>query len=132
MVLLDDPPASSAEKHVETVLEEGARLRARLPVYLAQRRALLDEHCPLILPLLDLVHGYDKPTTTEEIWATGLGAAPVFIPIDDAGNEIEMAVTESAVTATIISPPSPIPLSCLARVCLGLQSVWTRISLFFE
>lgn len=135
MVLKGAPPArllaEMAREHAQTV-EHGARLMAKLPAYLARRHALLDAHCPLIAPLLALVHGYVTPTTTEEIWATGLGAAPVFIPIDDAGNEIEMAVTESAVTATIISPPSPIPLSCLARVCLGLQSVWTRISLFFE
>jgi hypothetical protein len=78
MVLLEDPPASMiatlSSEHAR-VLEEGARLRARLPAYLAQRRALLEEHCSLISPLLALVCGYDpEPTTTEEIWATGLGA----------------------------------------------------------
>jgi hypothetical protein len=56
------------------VVEEGAWLRAALPAYLARRRALLDDHCPLIAPLLALVRGYDpEPTTTE---ATGLGVAP--------------------------------------------------------
>jgi hypothetical protein len=51
------------------VVKEGARLRA----YLARRRALLDAHCPLLAPLLALVHGYDvEPTTTEELWATML------------------------------------------------------------
>jgi hypothetical protein len=56
---------------------EGARLKAALPAYLAQRRALLDPHCPLIAPLRDLVRGYDpERTTTEVLWATGLGAAP--------------------------------------------------------
>jgi ankyrin repeat protein len=57
------------------VVQEGARLRVRLPAYLAQRRALLDAHCPLIAPLQDLVHGYEMPTATDELWATGLGAA---------------------------------------------------------
>jgi hypothetical protein len=62
------------------VEDEGARLRARLPAYLERRRAILgpilDENCPLIAPLQDLVHGYDEPTTADELWATGLGAAP--------------------------------------------------------
>jgi hypothetical protein len=59
------------------VVEERARLRAALPAYLVQRWALLGAHCPLIPPLLALVRGYDpEPTTTEELWATGLGVAP--------------------------------------------------------
>jgi hypothetical protein len=37
----------------------------------------LDAHCPLITPLLALVSGYEMPTTTDELWATGLGAAPL-------------------------------------------------------
>jgi hypothetical protein len=57
------------------VVEEGARLRAALPAYLAQRRALLDVHCPLLPPLRTMVYGYEEPTTTDEVWATGLGAA---------------------------------------------------------
>jgi hypothetical protein len=64
-------PSFSAE-HVH-VIHEGTRIRARLPAYLAQRRALLDEHSPLIPPLQALVCGYEEPTTTEELWATGLG-----------------------------------------------------------
>jgi hypothetical protein len=32
----------------------------------------LDAHCPLLAPLRDLVHGYEEPTTTDELWATGL------------------------------------------------------------
>jgi hypothetical protein len=59
------------------VVEEGARLKAALPAYLVRRRALLDAHCPLIAPLLAIGRGYDpEPTITEELWATGLGAAP--------------------------------------------------------
>jgi hypothetical protein len=80
MVLKGAPSAAVAAllhpEHAQ-VVEEGARLRAALPAYLAQRRTLLDAHCPLIAPLRDLVRGYDpEPTTTEELWATGLGAAP--------------------------------------------------------
>jgi hypothetical protein len=56
------------------VAEEGARLRAGLLAYLARRRALLAEHTSLIAPLRALVSGYEEPTTTEELWATGLGA----------------------------------------------------------
>jgi hypothetical protein len=78
MVLKGDPPANVVSQlrpeHVR-VVEEGARLRAALPANLEQRRALLDAHCPLIPPLLALVRDYDpKPTTTEELWSTGLGA----------------------------------------------------------
>jgi hypothetical protein len=80
MVLKGAPPAEfEAQLRPEhaRVVEEGTRLRAALPAYLTQRRALLDAHCPLIAPLRDLVHSYDPaPTTTEELWATGLGAAP--------------------------------------------------------
>jgi hypothetical protein len=78
MVLRDAPPAELiarlSPEHAR-VVQEGAWLRARLPAYLAQRRALLDAHCPLIAPLQDLVHGYEMPTATDELWATGLGAA---------------------------------------------------------
>jgi hypothetical protein len=80
MVLRSAPPvelAADLSPHYARVCEEGARLRAALPAYLARRRALLNAHCPLIAPLLALVRGYDpEPTTTEELWATGLGAAP--------------------------------------------------------
>jgi hypothetical protein len=80
MVLRTSPPTKFVARlrpdHAR-VVEEGARLRAALPVYLVQRRTLLDAHCPLIPPLLALVRGYDpEPTTTEELWATGLGVAP--------------------------------------------------------
>jgi hypothetical protein len=80
MVLRSAPPADLASQlrpeHAR-VVEEGARLRAALPAYLAQRQALLDAHCPLIAPLRALIREYDpEPTTTEELWATGLDAAP--------------------------------------------------------
>jgi hypothetical protein len=54
---------------LQQIVKEGARMRAWLPAYLAQRRALLIAHCPLIAPLTALVNGYDEPTTTAEIWA---------------------------------------------------------------
>jgi hypothetical protein len=78
MVLHGGPPESLTAElapPLQQIVQDGARLRARLPAYLARRRALLDAHCPLLLPpLRDLVHGYEVPTTTDELWATGLGA----------------------------------------------------------
>jgi hypothetical protein len=73
------PPALEAllSPELVRVVQEGARLRARLPAYLVRRRALLDVHCPVLLPpLRALVHGYMELTTTEELWATGLGVEP--------------------------------------------------------
>jgi hypothetical protein len=73
------PPALVALLSPEPgrVVQEGARLRARLPAYLERRRALLDAHCPVLLPTLRaVVHGYMELTITEELWATGLGTAP--------------------------------------------------------
>jgi hypothetical protein len=73
MVLRCAPPAELialfSPEHVR-VVEDGARLQACL----ARRRALLDAHCPLIPPLLALVHGYEEPTTTDELWAQGCKA----------------------------------------------------------
>jgi hypothetical protein len=78
IVLRGAPPAEITARlspvHAQ-VVADGARLRAQLPTYLAQRRALLDAHCPLIPPLRMLVYGYEEPTTTDELWATGLGVA---------------------------------------------------------
>jgi hypothetical protein len=79
MVLRNAPPADlvirTAVQHLRLV-KDGARLRARLPAYLARRRALLAEHTSLIAPLRALVSSYEEPTTTEELWATGLGTLP--------------------------------------------------------
>jgi hypothetical protein len=86
MVLRGDPPRKKkvvrkgllllSPENVR-VVQEGARLRARLPAYLVRQRALLDAHCSMLLPpLRALVHSYMELTTTEELWATGLGAAP--------------------------------------------------------
>jgi hypothetical protein len=76
IVLRSDPSELFAEvlaPQLQQIVQDGARLRARLPAYLTQRRALIDVHCPLPSPLRDLVHGYEEPTTTDELWATGLG-----------------------------------------------------------
>jgi hypothetical protein len=79
MVLKCAPPANFMillKPEHRRVVEDGARILAAVPAYLARWRALLDPHCPLIAPLRDLVRSYDPgPTTTEELWATGLGAA---------------------------------------------------------
>jgi hypothetical protein len=80
LVLRGDPPRALVallSPEPASVVQEGARLQARLPAYLMRRRALLDAHCPLLLPpLRALVHTYMELTTTEELWGTGLGAAP--------------------------------------------------------
>jgi hypothetical protein len=76
MVLHGGPPASLTNDlapPLQRIVQDGARLRARLPAYLTQRHALIDAHCPLLPPLRDIVHGYEEPTTTDELWATGLG-----------------------------------------------------------
>jgi hypothetical protein len=78
MVLKGDPPAGLTARLLPEharVVHGGGRLRARLPAYLARRQALLYEHYVLIARLLALVHGYGMLTTTDELWATGVGAA---------------------------------------------------------
>jgi hypothetical protein len=76
MVVRGAPPADLVAqlryKDHAKVVAEGARLRTAITPYLVRRRALLDDHCPLIGPLLALVRDYDpEPTTTDELWATG-------------------------------------------------------------
>jgi hypothetical protein len=85
MVLRGAPPRALVARLAPSgnlrrvVLQEGARLRARLPAYLAHRRAYLDSRCPRIsaLPgvLRALIYTFEGPATTEELWATGLGTA---------------------------------------------------------
>jgi hypothetical protein len=83
MVLRVGPPrelVALLSPEAAHVVREGARLRARLPSYLVRRQALLDAYCPLLLPpLCALVHGYMELTTTEELWATGLGQAKLVL-----------------------------------------------------
>jgi hypothetical protein len=80
MVLRSAPPLTLVallSLEPTCVVQEGARLLARLPAYLVRRRALLDAHCSVLLPPLQaLVHSYMELTTTEELWATGLGTVP--------------------------------------------------------
>jgi hypothetical protein len=83
MLLRGGPPAEMKgrflpEGEATHLVEEGERLRALLPAYLMQRRALLDTHCPLIAPLRDIIHDYEVPTTAEELWATGVGVVTVY------------------------------------------------------
>jgi hypothetical protein len=78
MVLHGGPPESLTTELAppfQQIVHDGVRLRARLPAYLAQRRALVDAHCPLPPPLQALVNSYEVPTTTDELWAMGIGAA---------------------------------------------------------
>jgi hypothetical protein len=83
LVLRDAPPPALVallSPEPARVVQEGARLLARLPAYLAHRRAYMDLSCPRIslLPgvLQALIHGFEGHATTEELWATGLGQAP--------------------------------------------------------
>jgi hypothetical protein len=79
MLLRGDAPCGiacwSPSRNWKLMIREGVRLRERLPAYILQRRALLDAHCPLIAPLRALVSEDGVPTTTAELWATGLGIA---------------------------------------------------------
>jgi hypothetical protein len=52
MVLHDSPPGIACERSwlapsFQQIVRDGVQLRASLPAYLMQRRALLDAHCPL-------------------------------------------------------------------------------------
>jgi hypothetical protein len=83
LVLRDAPPPTLValmSPESARVVQEGARLRARLPAYLTHRRAYLDLRCPRIslLPgeLRAVIHGFEGPATNEELWPTGLGTAP--------------------------------------------------------
>ena len=74
MVLLGDaPPDFTAKLSAEhkRLVEEGQQLRARLPSYLEQQRALLLVHCPLPAVLQPLVVTYAEPTR-EDMWDTRL------------------------------------------------------------
>jgi hypothetical protein len=76
MVLHGGPPESFVEDlapPLEQIVQDGARLRAKLPAYLTRRRALIKSNCPLLPSLQDLVHSYEEPTTTDDLWATKLG-----------------------------------------------------------
>jgi hypothetical protein len=78
LVLADAPPpglVAQLSPEPARVVQEGARL----PAYLAHRRAYLGLRCPriLLLPVLRaLIYTFEGAATTEELWATGLGQAP--------------------------------------------------------
>jgi hypothetical protein len=78
VIVLQSAPPTDLVLHMypqhSRVAEKGARLRAGLPAYLARRLALLAKHTSLIAPLRALVSGYEEPTTTRDLWATGLRA----------------------------------------------------------
>jgi hypothetical protein len=83
MLLRGDPPLAVVallSPEDTDIVQEGARLRAQLPAYLAHRRAYLDLRCPRVslLPgvLRALIYTCEELATTEELWATGLGEAP--------------------------------------------------------
>jgi hypothetical protein len=77
MVLQSSPPLTlkvQLAPYYLSIVRKGAWLRAVLPAYLAWRQAHLEEHCFLIAPLRAIEAGYEEPTTTEELWATEVGA----------------------------------------------------------
>jgi hypothetical protein len=49
----------------------GRQLRAQLPAYLEQQRALAIAHCPLPAVLQPIVYGLAAPTP-EDMWTKGL------------------------------------------------------------
>jgi hypothetical protein len=74
MVLLTDAPPDFVAKlspmHAE-LATRGRQLRAQLPSYLEQQRALVVAHCPLPAALQPLVYGLAVPTP-EDMWTEGL------------------------------------------------------------
>jgi hypothetical protein len=99
IVLHGGPPKSllvNLAPPLQRIIQDGARLQARLPAYLRQRRALLDAYCPLLPPLQALVHGYGEPTTTDELWATGLGA-PTSCKVSSNNKRIGMGMERDSI-----------------------------------
>jgi hypothetical protein len=74
-LLLDGPPATfitRLTREHQLLVTEGNRIRAALPCFQEQRRALVHQHCPLIHPLVELVLRLSEPDNAE-IWAAGIG-----------------------------------------------------------
>ena len=70
-LLLDGPPTDFTARlppEHQLLVAVGDRIRAALPQYLERRRALVEAHCPLLSPLLELVLLLSEPDT-EDIWA---------------------------------------------------------------
>jgi hypothetical protein len=82
LVMKDIPCPGYTREILQGMHAQVAQEWARLQACLAQRRALLNEHCPLIAPLLALIYGYDEPTTSEELWATGVGDEYLILPAE--------------------------------------------------
>jgi hypothetical protein len=73
MVLLDDaPPSFTAvlSTTLQEVAAKGKQLRAHLPAYIEQQRALLSANCPLPVVLQPLLAAYTAPTP-EDMWTDG-------------------------------------------------------------
>jgi hypothetical protein len=74
MVLIADAPpdfvAQLSPAHAE-LATRGQQLRAQLPSYLEQQRALVVAHCPLPAALQPIVFGLAAPTP-EDMWTDGL------------------------------------------------------------
>jgi hypothetical protein len=73
IMLKDTPPDFKAKlkpRHAE-IVTQGQELRAQLPSYLAEQRALVVAHCPLLAVLQPLVAAYAEPTP-EDMWTDGL------------------------------------------------------------
>jgi hypothetical protein len=79
MVLHGGPPESLTAElapPLQRIVQDGARLRARLPGIprSAMGTSELALLARLLPPLMAIVHGYEGPTTTDEIWATARGS----------------------------------------------------------
>jgi hypothetical protein len=105
---------------LQRIMQDGARLRTRLLAYIAQRRAILDAHCSLLPPLRDLVHGYEEPTTTDELWAMGLGDLPALCLLLPAPSVCPGPVP--LVVSALLPPALPLLLSPLPSLCSPTQS----------
>jgi hypothetical protein len=76
MVMLEVAPASFiaspwlSPQHKE-ICTRGRQLRAQLPSYLEQQRAVVVTHCPLPVVLQSIVVAY-AATTPEDMWTDGL------------------------------------------------------------
>ena len=56
----------------QLLVTEGNRIRAALPRFQEQRRALVHQHCPIINPLVELVLHLSEPDNAD-MWTAGIG-----------------------------------------------------------
>ena len=74
-LLLNGPPATFINHLLpehQLLVTEGNRIRAALPRFQEQRRALVHQHCPLIHPLVQLVLHLSEPDNAD-MWTAGIG-----------------------------------------------------------